>query len=502
MPRVLSLFDSRLERTLLMGAANSRGKCLEAEKELLQWGVDWWTGQKQTGSGGKSTISFEQADNAPATQTTAATQPRDFHLHSVRYTSTSNPASEHTAPPLVVMHGYLNGTGIFYTVAPALAETWPGPVYFLDMAGCGLSSRPAWTGGFGESSDLQTTEDYFTESLEGWRERMGIKKYVLAGHSMGGYLATCYAEKYPDRLAHLVLLSPVGIPDRGDAGRSRADMPFFFRMAFNMWDRGWSPMNIPGTWHLVHMYGNKRYPDASWVNKPLLSKYKYYSWVCDNPSAGAYTHSTLLKPGAWARSPLIHRLPAVAASLDRISFVYGARDWMSPDAAEDFRRRQTASASSCPIDIVRVAGAGHNFMVDNPGGTVQAILAVLQNGLEKKATQTLESNEKLAVYGNMEWLVERGLAGPNAPDLVGRLGLEGLRSGKEWEQCEVVADHGDGTLDLRWSKNQHLVRRFSGARVRLKEAEEGSVAEKLDETADEKKELGKSDKEEDEDVVL
>ena len=308
-----------------MGQASSRDKCIEAEKELLQWGVDWWRARRQAqhtaGAEDGAWITFEQAGNAPAAATTATTQPRDFHLHHVRYSCATNPASSHTAPPLVVMHGYLNGTGIFYTVAPALAESWPGAVYVLDMAGCGLSSRPAWTGGFGENSDLKTTENYFTESLEGWRERMGIEKYVLAGHSMGGYLATAYAEKYPERLAHLVLLSPVGIPDhRGGAGE-RADLPFFFRVAFKMWNRGWSPMNIPGTWHLVHMYGNKRYPDASWVNKPLLSSYKYYSWVCDNPSAGAYTHSTLLKPGAWARSPLIHRLPGVSASLDRISFV-------------------------------------------------------------------------------------------------------------------------------------------------------------------------------------
>ena len=476
-----------------MGGASSRSKCLDAERELLQWGVDWWRERQRgkrgsdAGIGDDDWITFEQADNAPATATTASTAPSEFHLHSVCYRCKTNPPAAYTAPPLVVMHGYLNGTGIYYTVMPALAEFWPGPVYALDMAGCGLSSRPAWTGGFGENSDLKTTEEYFTESLEGWRKRMGIEKCVLAGHSMGGYLATCYAEKYPERLAHLVLLSPVGVPDRGDSGRSPADMPFLFRMAFKMWNRGWSPMNLPGTWQLVKMYGKRRYPDASWVNKPLLANYKYYSWVCDNPSAGAYTHSTLLKPGAWARSPLIHRLPSVAANLERISFIYGTRDWMSPDAAVDFKRQQnqqTTEAStipqSCPIDVVKVAGAGHNFMVDNPGGASEALLSVLFRGLRAAQSSGNGHNgfdRDLSVFGNMEWLVERGLAGPSAPDLVGRPGLEGLVGRNEWRDCEVVTNHGDGIVDVKWKENRKLSRRFSGARLRVKEVVDGSDKE-------------------------
>ena len=40
-----------------------------------------------------------------------------------------------------------------------------------------------------------TTEEagkYFVEAIEEWRKKVGIKTFILAGHSFGGYLATLY----------------------------------------------------------------------------------------------------------------------------------------------------------------------------------------------------------------------------------------------------------------------------------------------------------------------
>lgn len=42
-----------------------------------------------------------------------------------------------------------------------------------------------------------------------WRKANGLDKMVLCGHSLGGYLSVCYAEKYPQRIEKLVLASPV-----------------------------------------------------------------------------------------------------------------------------------------------------------------------------------------------------------------------------------------------------------------------------------------------------
>jgi pimeloyl-ACP methyl ester carboxylesterase len=49
-------------------------------------------------------------------------------------------------------------------------------------------------------------ERFFTDSLDEWREKMGIEKMTLIGHSLGGYIVAAYALKYPVSF---------GIPGRG-----------------------------------------------------------------------------------------------------------------------------------------------------------------------------------------------------------------------------------------------------------------------------------------------
>ena len=39
---------------------------------------------------------------------------------------------------------------------------------------------------------------------------------TLFGHSLGGYFATCYALKYPERVEKLILVSPAGIPENAE----------------------------------------------------------------------------------------------------------------------------------------------------------------------------------------------------------------------------------------------------------------------------------------------
>ena len=63
----------------------------------------------------------------------------------------------------------------------------------LDWLGTGLSGRPEF-----RARGRQEAEDFFVESLDKWRIEMGIEKFILLGHSIGGYLSACYALKHPE----------------------------------------------------------------------------------------------------------------------------------------------------------------------------------------------------------------------------------------------------------------------------------------------------------------
>ncbi len=71
--------------------------------------------------------------------------------------------------------------------------------------------------GFGESS-LIPSEHYDIDTqvkrIHEFVQKVGLKKFHLAGNSMGGLIAGIYAADYPDEIASLGLVDPGGVKDR------------------------------------------------------------------------------------------------------------------------------------------------------------------------------------------------------------------------------------------------------------------------------------------------
>jgi len=86
-------------------------------------------------------------------------------------------------------------------------------VIYYDQRGCGLSDYEK-NGGY---SVEQAVDD-----LEKLRNRLGIEKWIVLGHSYGGLLAQCYALKFPESVMGLILVcAKPGI--NTDFGKSRQD---------------------------------------------------------------------------------------------------------------------------------------------------------------------------------------------------------------------------------------------------------------------------------------
>ena len=124
--------------------------------------------------------------------------------------------------PLVLLHGMGSGVGLWALNLQEFAAD--RPIYAIDLLGFGRSSRISFP------KDPILAEAVFVESLESWRQQMGLNKsFALLGHSMGGYIAAAYALRYPEHVRHLILADPWGFMEPPSSDEWRGSHPVWLR---------------------------------------------------------------------------------------------------------------------------------------------------------------------------------------------------------------------------------------------------------------------------------
>lgn len=107
-------------------------------------------------------------------------------------------------PPIVFLHGHGGGAAVWHGVIDGLVNSHR--VLAVDLLGWGCSERAPFTGRTAEEAQA-----WWVESLEAWRAEMGIERFTLVGHSLGGFVAASYALAHGNRLSHLVLEDAAGM---------------------------------------------------------------------------------------------------------------------------------------------------------------------------------------------------------------------------------------------------------------------------------------------------
>jgi pimeloyl-ACP methyl ester carboxylesterase len=108
--------------------------------------------------------------------------------------------------PIVLVHG---ASGNLQDLRLALGDPLAANrrVVLVDRPGHGWSERP---GGIADASPARQAA-LIAEALA----RIGVERFVLLGHSLGGAVASALALAFPARVAGLVLLAPVTHPWKG-----------------------------------------------------------------------------------------------------------------------------------------------------------------------------------------------------------------------------------------------------------------------------------------------
>lgn len=111
--------------------------------------------------------------------------------------------------PLTLLHGYPLDHSIWMEIVPLLeSET---RLILPDLRGFGRSPAPS-----GEYSMRAMADD-----LVGLLDYLDIEKTVIAGHSMGGYIALSMLRHFPERVSGLVLVASHAYADSDEKKESR-----------------------------------------------------------------------------------------------------------------------------------------------------------------------------------------------------------------------------------------------------------------------------------------
>ncbi len=102
---------------------------------------------------------------------------------------------------IVLLHGFLGNIEVWENLLLALSNRYR--VVMIDLPGHGLTDN------FGYVHKM----DLMAEAVKAVLNELQLRRYVLIGHSMGGYVAMAFAEKYMDNLRGLILFHSTAVAD-------------------------------------------------------------------------------------------------------------------------------------------------------------------------------------------------------------------------------------------------------------------------------------------------
>lgn len=238
------------------------------------------------------------------------------------------------------------------------------------------------------SKSIKKVENYYIESLESWRISHGIDKINIIAHSFGGYLSFKYAQKYPQHVKKLVLVSPGGVErnifsihnnqHRGVVINDSSS-PHYYRPPFIppiVSRYGFTLTKIMGPLgiRIISRYLSIRFSrGANPKNEEqvkLFLKYVINLFYQKNNSYQAL--KIVLNRQILALSPILDNLDEFKTP---VYFMYGKHDWMNVGAGLSAVLELGNDLASFSI----IDNAGHNVFLDNPVEFDTSVVEYLQD---------------------------------------------------------------------------------------------------------------------------
>lgn len=264
--------------------------------------------------------------------------------------------------PLVLIHGFGCGSGIWALNFDSFAAN--RKVYAFDILGFGRSSRPMFT-------DSEVAEEELVESIERWRKSVGLnQKFILLGHSFGGYLSLAYALRHPDLIERLILADPWGVSTQTSysAINSQIQLPPWLQLVSKFIFHKFSPLaalRAAGPWgpQLIQKFKSdmsKKFEALTGEENSFLILDYVYHCNAQEPPSGELAFKSLSSAILYAKNPMVNRIPELPSHID-LTFIYGSQSWVDSNPGAQLKQSLTDRI----VQVHTIHGAGHHVYADD-----------------------------------------------------------------------------------------------------------------------------------------
>lgn len=243
-------------------------------------------------------------------------------------------------PELLLIHGFANTLQSFRLLAPLLADHFH--VVAVDAPGFGLSAKPV-DRDYGNASQAQAIVDFAAA--------LGMDRYVVGGHSMGGTLAVYIAATDP-HVSGVVLMNP-GIISTG--------VPALTRYLF--WPLPRVMARMFGSRDFRERFLKKSYLDPSIVTPQVMDA------MMLAPRSAGYLEGMTSMMGQYRTGdePLMASRVRVPTLI-----VWGLQDRSKPPGEQQQLQRLIPGSR-----LVEVPDSGHYVQEEQPAAVAAAMIAEL-----------------------------------------------------------------------------------------------------------------------------
>jgi abhydrolase domain-containing protein 6 len=242
-------------------------------------------------------------------------------------------------PTIVLLHGFADSKEAWLDIAKPLSAHFH--LIIPDLPGWGESSR---------NNEASYTVQQQAARLQSLVQTLGLQRFVLVGHSLGGAIAGVYAADHPEHVAGLALVDAFGLKFSENAFARDAlagkdpfvfnDRAGFERAAALAFDK---PLDLPGRIVDVLIQRNQR--DRAFIERNFNALRQPAQYLALQNQLGQLTMPVL---GLWCRD-------------DRIVDV---------SALDSLRRGLTHAMA---ISSSTLSGCNHMPMLEKPQETVQIL---------------------------------------------------------------------------------------------------------------------------------